>query len=72
MFNKQPLLTAQEVADLLRVRTSRVYDLVRLGLLPGVRLGRQVRIDPGALRTWIEQGGSATGSGSPDDSNQDQ
>lgn len=38
-----PLLTAAEVAAILRVRRSRVYDLARHGQLPVVRLGRQVR-----------------------------
>ena len=33
-----PLLTAQEVADLLAVRPSTVYDAVYRGVLPAVRL----------------------------------
>ena len=57
------LLTAQEVADLLRVPKARVYDLARQGLLPLVRLGRQVRFEERALREWIAGGGQALSAG---------
>jgi hypothetical protein len=33
--------------------------MIRRGILPGVRLGRQVRIDPEALAAFIETGGKA-------------
>ena len=40
------LLTAQEVSDLLQVPVARVYELVRLNLLPVVKLGeRQIRFN---------------------------
>ena len=38
-----PLLTAKEVADLLGVPTSWVYQQSRAGRIPTVRLGRSVR-----------------------------
>ncbi len=53
------LLTAPEVARILRVRTSRVYELAREGLLPATRMGRQLRIDEALLRRWIKSGGEA-------------
>jgi excisionase family DNA binding protein len=53
------LLTIQEAAALLRVSCPRAYELARSGVLPAVRLGRQIRIDPVQLRTWIAQGGRA-------------
>jgi len=37
------LLTAEEVARLLQVRTSWVYDAARRGAIPHVRLGRYVQ-----------------------------
>jgi excisionase family DNA binding protein len=43
-------MTATEVADLLRVPLSTVYDLVRRGELPASRLGRTVRF----IRSDIE------------------
>ena len=46
------------VSKLLNVPRARVYELVRLKVLPVVRIGtRQVRFDEDALRTWIEGGG---------------
>lgn len=53
------LLTAREVAELLQVALPRVYELVREGTLPCVRLGRQIRFHEVKLMEWIEQGGSA-------------
>lgn len=52
------LLTAQEVSDVLQVPLARVYELVRLNLLPVVKLGeRQIRFNEEKLREWIERGG---------------
>ncbi|MCL6443777.1 MAG: helix-turn-helix domain-containing protein [Alicyclobacillus sp.] len=42
-----------EVARLLDVTEDRAYKMARDGLLPVVRLGRQVRVDPEALQRWI-------------------
>ena len=56
------LLTATEVAQILRVSKARVYELPRQGMLPALTLGqRQVRFEEGALREWITTGGSARG-----------
>jgi len=51
------LLTAPEVAAILRVKTARVYEMSRIKILPTVRMGRQVRYDEDALREWIRAGG---------------
>jgi excisionase family DNA binding protein len=51
------LLTVREAADVLRVTPQRVYELIRAELLPGIRLGRQVRVDEAQLQTWIADGG---------------
>jgi len=51
------LLRVPHVARILDVPQSRVYDLVRRGILPGVRLGRQVRISEEALQQFIASGG---------------
>lgn len=53
------LLTAAEAAEILAVTPARVYELVRQDVLPHVRLGRQVRIDPDRLEAWIAAGGQA-------------
>jgi excisionase family DNA binding protein len=52
------LLTAKQTAEILQVSIARVYELARIGLLPCVRLGRQVRFDESILREWIARGGS--------------
>ena len=59
MAVSERLLTAQQVAVLLQVPKARVYELIRLGLLPGVRVGRQVRVSQDALGEWIAAGGAA-------------
>lgn len=57
MISDSRLLTIPEAADLLAVSPARAYELARLGDLPCVRIGRQVRIDPVRLRAWILRGG---------------
>ena len=57
------LLTAEQVAVLLQVPKARVYELAREGLLPAVRLGRQIRVSASALDEWIADGGRALSDG---------
>jgi len=53
------LLTASEVADILRVSTARVYELARRKSIPSVMLGqRQIRFDETALQDWINRSSS--------------
>jgi putative molybdopterin biosynthesis protein len=52
------LLTAKETAEVLKVSLPRVYELARTGLIPCVRMGRQIRFDEEKLREWAAQGGS--------------
>jgi excisionase family DNA binding protein len=52
-------MTAEEVADLLRIPKARAYELAREGLIPHLRLGtRQVRFNADALEEWIARGGN--------------
>ncbi len=53
------LLTISEVAKVLRVPIPRAYGLARSGVIPTVRIGRQVRVAENALQAWIGQGGQA-------------
>ena len=50
----EPLLTAGEVADVLRVSTAWVYAETRAQRLPHVRLGRYVRYRRSAILAWID------------------
>ena len=45
------------VAEILGVRKHRVYELAREGLIPCVRLGRQVRFDPQTIAEFVRCGG---------------
>jgi excisionase family DNA binding protein len=47
------LLTAGEVAELLRVPRSTVYELARARRIPFVKVGRRTLFVPQALREWI-------------------
>jgi excisionase family DNA binding protein len=51
------LLRIPEVAQILAVSPQRAYELARKDLLPVVRVGRQVRVDPRRLEEWIAEGG---------------
>jgi putative molybdopterin biosynthesis protein len=53
------LLTLPEVAEILRVNENRAADLARRGLIPVVRLGRQVRVSKAQLDEYIAAGGRA-------------
>ena len=54
-LNDPRLYSITEVAQLLSIGRSTVYDLVRSGELPSVRLGRSVRVTAEALRDLIER-----------------
>ncbi len=54
METSAPLLTVAEAAELLRVHPNHVYELIRRGELPHVRLGRVIRLPRHRLEQWIE------------------
>ena len=53
------LLTIKEVAEILRVRDQRAYQLIHAKILPAVRIGRQLRVSEDSLRKFVESGGQA-------------
>ncbi len=53
------ILLATEAAALLRVTPTRVYELAKRGVIPCVRVGRQVRFCEEHLLEWIANGGSS-------------
>ena len=61
------LLSVDEAAEALGTgfNRRRVYRLIATGILPVVRLGRQVRIDAEQLRDFVRSGGRALPAGSP-------
>ncbi len=48
------LLTAEELAGILNVKKSWIYDEVALGHLPVLRLGRQLRFRPHDVMRYLE------------------
>lgn len=48
------LLTVEEVQEATKLGRTKVYELIRLGELPVVRIGRSVRIRRQALEKWLE------------------
>jgi len=49
-----PLLTAAEAAQLLSVRPSWIYEAVRSGALPCLRIGRHIRFTRTMLEEWLQ------------------
>ena len=48
-------LTTEEVAEQLKVSKLTVYDLIKKGELPSYRVGRQIRVERGALHAYKNQ-----------------
>ena len=55
--------TVPEIADLLQMKRERVYEAVRLGLVPAVHIGRQIRIEERAFIEWVRDGGQTHAGG---------
>ena len=53
MTTKHDLLTAKEVAGILRVSTKTIYALIAAGKLASVRVGRVIRVPRTALDQFL-------------------
>ncbi len=51
----EPLLDAQAAAGLLSVKPSWVYEAVRCGHLPHLRIGRHIRFLRTDLEAWVQE-----------------
>lgn len=47
------VLTAQEVADLLRIARKTVYEMVRANEIPCIKTGRVFRFHRATLEAWL-------------------
>ncbi|AWB43960.1 hypothetical protein DCC85_06810 [Paenibacillus sp. CAA11] len=56
--------TTEEVAKLLKVSKLTIYDLIKKGLLPSYRVGKQMRIDAADLESYKRSSMTAAGSSS--------
>jgi excisionase family DNA binding protein len=60
--NLPPLLTADDVAGLLRISRDAVYAMVSRGQLPGVvKIGRRLRFDRDAVVDVLRRASSSSG-----------
>jgi excisionase family DNA binding protein len=51
--------TVHQIAELVQLTPARVYEAIRLDLLPAVHIGRQVRIEEQAFHDWVRSGGQS-------------
>ena len=49
------LLTPDEAADILPLSRSTIYELLRTGALPSLRIGRSRRVRTDAIRAFIDE-----------------
>jgi len=54
------VLTVPEVAAELQIPASTVYDLIRRGEIPSVRVGRRIRVPKRRLEDWVNGRHGAT------------
>jgi len=51
---EEQLFTAQEIADMLKIKKSTVYDMIKKGSLGAVRMGKSFRIPDSELRSYLK------------------
>jgi putative molybdopterin biosynthesis protein len=51
----ETIYTIPEVAEYLKMSKSKVYDLVKKGRIPFIKIGRNVRIRQSDLMRWLEE-----------------
>ncbi len=57
------LLRPMEAAEILGLGRAKIYELLREGALPSIRIGKAVRIPADRLRTWVEDQASGVSVG---------
>ena len=56
MVNKEEVLTAEEVAEYLRIHPYTLRRLARAGKLPGFKIGGQWRFNKEEMQKWMTKG----------------
>jgi putative molybdopterin biosynthesis protein len=54
-------LQIAQVSALLEISDTTARRLVKKGVLPAIRVGRQIRIDQRRLQEWLDRGGGDPG-----------
>jgi excisionase family DNA binding protein len=55
-MEQDPLMTVDEVADVLRVSNMTVYRLIKAGRIPAMRVGRNFRVRRSEIVRYLESG----------------
>jgi excisionase family DNA binding protein len=55
MVDDQDVLTVKEISDLLHVRPSTIYKLIRQGKIPAFRIGSDWRFRKDAIMRWMAE-----------------
>ena len=55
VYEFQNLLKVQEVANILGLSTSGIYNLIQRGGLPTLKIGKTYRIKPSELERWMAE-----------------
>ena len=50
-----PILTVTEAAEYMKLSKSKVYQLIQMGKMPHLRIGRNVRIKQSEMVKWLEK-----------------
>ena len=51
----QKLLSVQEMADYLGVKTSTIYQYTHQGFIPHIKLGKNIRFRESVILKWLEK-----------------
>ena len=49
------LLTVEDVQNVIQLGRTKVYEMIRTGELPVIRIGRSVRVRREALERWLNE-----------------
>ena len=49
------VVTVNELAEMLKIGRNTAYELVRAGIIPSVKIGRQIRISKQAVLTYLSK-----------------
>jgi excisionase family DNA binding protein len=55
LSSRKGCLTVPELADMLGVSKNGLYEQVKAGTLPGLRIGTTVRLNPRTIATWLRE-----------------
>lgn len=52
---RKGFLTVEELSDYLKVSTKTLYRMTRKGILPHLRIGTQIRLEPVTTAQWLRE-----------------